>query len=123
MLGSVRKGTLFQNASTPKSKVIMRELAGHIIDSKTTDFDPTKFEDRYEDAVIALFKSKETGEPIKAPSTPPSNVVNLMDALRLSIEAEKPVTAKRRHRRPEPSGPRADRPKGRAGPRKPVNPA
>ena len=87
----------------------MRELAGHIIDSKTTDFDPTKFEDRYEDAVIALIKSEETGEPIKAPSIPPpSNVVDLMDALRLSIEAEKPVTAKK-----APSKTRAERPPGR----------
>src|SRR5215211_8619973 len=70
----------------------MRDLAGHIIDTKTGDFDPTKFED----AVIALIKSKETGEPIKAPAAPPpSNVVNLMDALRRSIEAEQPVAAKK----------------------------
>jgi DNA end-binding protein Ku len=69
----------------------MRELAGHIIETKAADFDPSKFEDRYENAVIELIRSKQAGEPLKAPEAPrPSNVVNLMDALRRSIDAERP---------------------------------
>jgi len=73
----------------------MRDLAGHIIETKAGHFEPQSFEDRYENAVVALVKSKQEG---LAPPTPveeprPSNVVNLMDALRRSIDAEKPETA------------------------------
>src|SRR4051812_7661920 len=35
----------------------MRELAAHIIERKTADFEPARFEDRYENAVIALIRS------------------------------------------------------------------
>jgi DNA end-binding protein Ku len=68
----------------------MRELAAHIVEKKRAHFDPSKFEDRYENAVIALVKSKQTGKPIELPKAPqPSNVINLMDALRRSIGSEK----------------------------------
>ena len=74
----------------------MRDLAGHIIETKSADFEPAKFEDRYENAMIELVKSKETGRPIAAPEAPrPSNVVNLMDALRKSIAAEPPAASKK----------------------------
>ena len=54
------------------------------------EFEPAKFEDRYENAVLNLIKSKQAGEPVVAPAAlPPTTVVNLMDALRRSIEAEK----------------------------------
>ena len=67
-----------------------RQLAGHIIETRSAQFEPSKFEDRYENAVLELIKSKQTGVPAPAPSiAPPSTVVNLMDALRRSIEAEK----------------------------------
>ena len=74
----------------------MRDLAGHIIETKSADFEPAKFEDRYENAMIELVKSKETGKPVAAPEAPrPSNVVNLMDALRKSIAAEPPAASKK----------------------------
>jgi DNA end-binding protein Ku len=74
----------------------MRDLASHIIETKAADFDPSKFEDRYENAVIELVRSKESGRPVAAPATPrPSNVVNLMDALRKSIASEQPAASKR----------------------------
>lgn len=67
----------------------MADLAEHIIETKSADFDPAKFEDRYENAVIELVKSKQAGKPIEPPKTaPPSNVINLMDALRKSIGTE-----------------------------------
>jgi DNA end-binding protein Ku len=70
----------------------MRDLAAHIIDGKTAHFDPKMFDDRYENALIELVRSKQEGHGTKAVSTPkPSNVVNLMDALRKSIAAEKPA--------------------------------
>lgn len=69
----------------------MVQLAGHIIDTKAGRFEPDTFEDRYESAVVALVKAKQAGEaPAEAPQEPrPSNVVNLMEALRRSVEADK----------------------------------
>ena len=68
----------------------MRDLAKHIIETKAGTFDPSKFEDRYEDAVVKMIQAKQAGEPLRAAKaeTRPSNVVNLMDALRRSLAAE-----------------------------------
>ena len=68
----------------------MMDLASHIVSNKSGHFDPSHFEDRYENALIDLLKKKQAGEKI-APvrGAPPPRVVNLMDALRASIDAEK----------------------------------
>jgi hypothetical protein len=52
--------------------------------------DPSHFEDRYENAVVDLLKKKQAGEKIvPVRGAPPQRVVNLMDALRASVDAEK----------------------------------
>lgn len=80
----------FEDIPSVKLPQEMRELAAHIVEKKTGRFDPSQFEDRYENAVIELVKSKQTGKPVEMPKAPqPSNVINLMDALRKSIGAEK----------------------------------
>ena len=63
-------------------------LAEDIIDKMTGEFEPDKFEDRYENAMIELIRSKQAGLPApkEKPAARPANVVNLMDALRRSIE-------------------------------------
>lgn len=68
----------------------MLDLAIHIVKSKLGHFDPSEFEDRYEKALSALIKAKQSGRPPPAPKTPePSNVINLMDALRRSVKGER----------------------------------
>ncbi len=68
----------------------MLDLASHIVNSKSGHFDPSHFEDRYENVLIDLLKKKEAGEKIEPTrGTPSPRVVNLMDALRASIDAEK----------------------------------
>jgi DNA end-binding protein Ku len=67
----------------------MLELATHIVNSKKGKFDPARLEDDYEDALKELLKKKQSGQAIERPKEAPhSNVVNLMDALRKSIETE-----------------------------------
>jgi len=67
----------------------MKDLAEVIIERKSGHFDAAEFNDRYEDAVVELVRAKQAGLPPKAAEQPrPSNVVNIMDALRKSIAAE-----------------------------------
>ena len=73
----------------------MLKLAEQILRSKTTDFNPSRFVDRYEEAVVEMLKKKQAGLAVsrerQAPR--PENVVNLMDALRSSIAQEKAASA------------------------------
>jgi DNA end-binding protein Ku len=111
----------FEDIPDLKLAAEMRDLAGHIIDTKASNFDPSKFEDRYETAVVELIRSKQAGQPAKVPVSPrPSNVVNLMDALRRSIDAEAPASPKKVPSKSRPSAvaPKAAAKKGRAGSRK-----
>lgn len=67
----------------------MLKLATHILETKKGKFDPAKFEDRYETALIELMKAKQAGrKPQATPEAKPSNVINLMDALRRSAKSE-----------------------------------
>ena len=80
----------FEDIPELKLSKDMLDLASHIVNSKSGHFDPSHFEDRYENALIDLLKKKEAGEKIEPiPGAPPPRVVNLMDALRASIDAEK----------------------------------
>ena len=65
----------------------MLDLTKHIVETKSGDFEPGKFEDRYENALVELLNQKRKGEPIRTAAKPrdTGNVVNLMDALRKSL--------------------------------------
>jgi DNA end-binding protein Ku len=63
----------------------MLQLAVHILETKKGHFDPNKFEDRYEKTLNDLIAAKRAGKkPPVATEEQPSNVINLMDALRRS---------------------------------------
>src|SRR6202023_3212879 len=77
----------------------MLDRATHIVNQKAGHFEPDKFEDQYETALIDLINQKRAGKPIAAKLRPRGeNVVDLMDALRKSIggasEAPKKVAKK-----------------------------
>jgi len=86
----------FEDIPSLKLPDEMVELAEHILETKTGHFDPTEFDDRYENAVAEMLKQKQAGLPPtkEALSAPPSTVVNLMDALRRSIQNERPAAKK-----------------------------
>jgi DNA end-binding protein Ku len=66
----------------------MLDLATHIVATKAGRFDPDEFEDRYEDALKDLIKQKQAGKPIEVPERrEPAQVINLMEALRRSVQA------------------------------------
>jgi DNA end-binding protein Ku len=66
----------------------MLDLARHIVETKSADFEPDKFEDRYENALVELLNQKRKGEPMRTATKPrdTGNVINLMDALRKSLD-------------------------------------
>ncbi|MGY4622775.1 Ku protein [Bradyrhizobium sp. USDA 4486] len=67
----------------------MLDLARHIVDQKSGSFEPDKFEDQYETALIDLINQKRAGKPITPKKRPAStNVVDLMEALRRSVGKE-----------------------------------
>ena len=79
---------MFEDIPEMKLPDQMVGLAEDIIDKMSGEFEPDKFEDRYENAMIELIRSKQAGMPAPTEKAParPANVVNLMDALRRSIE-------------------------------------
>jgi len=79
----------------------MLDLASHIVRTKSGHFHPEQFEDRYESALRDLIRRKQSGKPIERPERPePAKVINLMDALRRSVEGTK--ASARRESRPAP---------------------
>jgi DNA end-binding protein Ku len=92
----------------------MLDLASHIVKTKEGRFEPSKFDDQYEDALKDLLKKKQEGKPIERPERrEPTNVVNLMDALRRSIEESGSAPASSKGKAS---------PAGRAAARKPEQP-
>jgi len=70
----------------------MLDLAKHIVTQKTAEFEPEKFEDHYEEALVELINAKRQGKTIGAKPRPKGeNVVDLMDALKKSLATEAAV--------------------------------
>src|SRR5664280_3680901 len=69
----------------------MLDLAKHIVEKKSGSFEPDRFEDHYESALIDLINKKRSGIRTTAKTAPKSsgNVINLMDALKRSLASEK----------------------------------
>ena len=58
----------FKDVAKIKVEAEMLDLAKHIINTKKGDFDPAKFDDRYEGALAALVKAKGEGKPLRSRS-------------------------------------------------------
>jgi DNA end-binding protein Ku len=80
----------------------MLDLAKHIVEQKSGEFEPEKFEDHYEEALTELINAKRNGKTIAHKPRPRGeNVVDLMDALKRSVgqgskAAAAPAKGKRR---------------------------
>ena len=81
------EGPVFADIPRPHVSKDMIDLAAHILDSKSTKFDPHKFKDKYETALRALVKRKASGKTIETTDEAerPGNVIDLMDALKRSL--------------------------------------
>jgi len=81
----------FADIPSPRISKDMVELATHILEKKATKFDPSRFKDEYEIALKKLVQRKAKGHTIERPEPAerPSNVIDLMEALRASMKESK----------------------------------
>ena len=86
----VREMSAFVDAHDLEVDAGLLDMAETIIAGKSMEFDPAGFEDRYEQALLELVKAKIAGEePVISTAPEQGKVVNLMDALKASIEEER----------------------------------
>jgi DNA end-binding protein Ku len=80
---------IFGSISDAKPDPAMISIAEKIIEQQEGPFDPSQFVDRYEEALKALIAEKQKGHKVKTVAEPEdTNVVDLMAALRASLEAK-----------------------------------
>jgi DNA end-binding protein Ku len=79
----------------------MLDLAKHIVNQKAGRFEPDKFEDHYETALVDLINQKRAGKLVTPKERPAGgNVVDLMEALRRSVGGAEPTKASKRAKKP-----------------------
>jgi DNA end-binding protein Ku len=67
-----------------------RKMAGQLIESLAIEFQPEDYKDEYRQALLALIEAKGKGEPVpEVKAKEPGKVVDLMEALRRSVEMAK----------------------------------
>ena len=82
-----------------EAKVSDRELqmAESLIENLSESFDPTAYRDEYREALLEIVEKKVAGEEIEVIEAPePSKVVDLMEALKQSVEQTKKAPPKKK---------------------------
>ena len=78
----------FDDIPTVKADADMVEIAARIIGQKEAEFDPTRFHDRYDEALREMIAAKQKGGKgvVSAPEPDDTNVIDLMAALKASLK-------------------------------------
>ena len=78
---------VFGHIPAVKPDPAMVEIASRIIEQKQGPFDPSQFNDRFEDALRELIKAKQKrhGREVTAPEPKAAEVIDLMEALKRSL--------------------------------------
>jgi DNA end-binding protein Ku len=80
---------IFDQISMAKPDAEMISVAEKIIERQEGPFDPSKFVDRYEQALKQLIAAKERGhKPVAVEEPEDTNVIDLMSALRASLRGK-----------------------------------
>jgi DNA end-binding protein Ku len=87
------------------------ELAVKLVDALAHDFDPSKYHDEHRTKLVELIQAKGEGKQVVLPTErpEPAKVVNLMEALRQSVEQVKKPLSKADSRSPAAAGGKAKR--------------
>ncbi len=102
-------GQFFDDLGDDELDPDMLKMAEMIIDQHSGKFDTSTFVYEYQEALLALVKTKlKGGKPVVAKSPERGKVINLMDALKRSLEeSEKKPPAKSKKRAPAKKGARS----------------
>ncbi|HEX3431896.1 MAG TPA: Ku protein [Rhizomicrobium sp.] len=77
----------FRSIPDTKPDKQMVDIALKIVEQQEGEFEPDKFVDRYEEALRALIREKQKGhKPVRAPEPADTNVIDLMSALKKSLQ-------------------------------------
>jgi DNA end-binding protein Ku len=78
----------FDDIPTVTADADMVEIAARIIGQKEAEFDPTRFHDRYDEALREMIAAKQAGGKgvVSAPEPDDTNVIDLMAALKASLK-------------------------------------
>jgi DNA end-binding protein Ku len=88
----------------------MVAIAGAIIKQRTGTFDPSTYQDRYQEALRELIEAKMKGLPVKPRAvTEPPPVIDLMSALKRSLAQETPAKGGRAETKEKRTKARPDR--------------
>jgi DNA end-binding protein Ku len=88
-----KSGYVFGDIKEAKVDEDEKDLATQLIKRKIGEFVPEDFHDRYTDALKELVQARiENREPVVPEERPTAKVVNLMDALRASLNSTGPGT-------------------------------
>ena len=70
------------------------EMAKTMIDSMTQEFEPSKYHDEYQERLKTAIETKISGrEIVSADTGRPDNVIDLMEAMKRTVEMSKKGTA------------------------------
>ncbi len=75
-----------------------KKMAMELIQGLAAEFAPQEFQDEYRDALKKVIEAKIEGEEVAAPAKPERKVVDLMDALRRSLDLTRKEKPARRSR-------------------------
>jgi DNA end-binding protein Ku len=79
-----------EEAPKPQVRAAEVEMAKTLVENLAAKWDPEKYHDRYRSELLDLLKKKAKGQPLPEPSAEEGGeVVDLMEALRQSVEATK----------------------------------
>jgi DNA end-binding protein Ku len=65
------------------------KMAKSLVENLAAEFDPAKYDDRYRKELLELIRAKAEGQPLPEPREEEAEVVDLMQALRESVERTK----------------------------------
>jgi DNA end-binding protein Ku len=79
-----------------------KKMALQLVEGMAAGFDPAQYQDEYREALQKVINAKIEGEPVAVPERKEEKVVDLMEALRRSLQATRKEEPVRRGRRARP---------------------
>ena len=92
----IREVAEFRHQDKVEPKEQEKKLAMQLIDSLAATFEPAKYRDEYQESMRAMISAKQKGQEVTATVHPQrAPVIDLMDALRKSINAKPAASGKK----------------------------